>query len=332
MNVSIVICCYNSSSRISATLGFLKRQRVSSQILWEVILVDNNCTDSTVATARQEWGDYPMPLHVVSECVPGQMHARLKGASVATGDVLGFVDDDNWISCDWIANVVKCFNQYADVGILGSHAEVVEEGEFPAWFERFKISYAIGPQAAAAGELPVGHAVYGAGMAVRRKVWDAIFKNGFKPLVAGRTEKALGSGDDVEICLLAQVLGWRIAYVPELKLLHFVPRDRRNWGYLERLAAGNGQADVRLSLYRVALSTNSDFQIFVFSSWMFLIPYRFIQYLLAAGKSLFAIKGEGSALSLNRIRAQSRFFETVYSRAKLRDWSSVITTRRDARE
>src|SRR5260370_31920760 len=61
--VSVIICCYNSSAKLPATLGRLRSQRDTEAIPWELIVVDNASSDDTVAVARQPWPTgAPAPL------------------------------------------------------------------------------------------------------------------------------------------------------------------------------------------------------------------------------------------------------------------------------
>ncbi|MBK6397553.1 MAG: glycosyltransferase [Bacteroidetes bacterium] len=53
--ISIVICCYNSESRIKETLEALQMQEVGNDIKWEVLLVDNNSTDKTIEVSEMIW-------------------------------------------------------------------------------------------------------------------------------------------------------------------------------------------------------------------------------------------------------------------------------------
>ncbi|NJN42415.1 MAG: glycosyltransferase [Flammeovirgaceae bacterium] len=55
--VSVIICCYNSSSRIEKTLEHLFQQKTNSRLHWEIILVDNASTDQTKATAIKRWSN-----------------------------------------------------------------------------------------------------------------------------------------------------------------------------------------------------------------------------------------------------------------------------------
>lgn len=51
--VSIVICCYNSASRLPETLQHIAEQEVAANISWEVIVVDNASTDNTQEIAKK---------------------------------------------------------------------------------------------------------------------------------------------------------------------------------------------------------------------------------------------------------------------------------------
>ncbi len=55
IGVSVIICCYNSSSRIIPTLQNLVKQRVPNHIPWEVIVVNNASTDNTGEVAKETW-------------------------------------------------------------------------------------------------------------------------------------------------------------------------------------------------------------------------------------------------------------------------------------
>ena len=51
--VSIIICCYNASKRITPTLRHLQKQSFREPINWEVIIIDNASTDQTADIAKQ---------------------------------------------------------------------------------------------------------------------------------------------------------------------------------------------------------------------------------------------------------------------------------------
>ena len=79
--ISIIICCYNSAERLPKTLEHLANQVVSKNILWNVILVNNNCTDNTVEIAKNEWDKYDLriEMNIVDELQSGLLPECFRG-------------------------------------------------------------------------------------------------------------------------------------------------------------------------------------------------------------------------------------------------------------
>ena len=92
MNLSVIIPAFNEADYLPSTLDSIQRAsehlRSRADVDVEVIVVDNNSTDDTAAVAEA------MGATVVGEPVQGIGRARNRGASVAEGDVLVFVDAD----------------------------------------------------------------------------------------------------------------------------------------------------------------------------------------------------------------------------------------------
>ena len=101
-DISVIICCYNSSSRIVPTLEHLLLQKRSYVIKWELIIVDNNSTDNLESIVNKVWEQSNIPLSIVKESQPGLSFARMKGIETATSDLLIFCDDDNWLASNFI--------------------------------------------------------------------------------------------------------------------------------------------------------------------------------------------------------------------------------------
>src|SRR6478609_956988 len=79
--ISVVICCYNSATRIQETLHFLFLQKTPPGFNYEIILVNNASTDNTkekILAALQE-SNKETSVIVVDETTPGLASARKKG-------------------------------------------------------------------------------------------------------------------------------------------------------------------------------------------------------------------------------------------------------------
>jgi GT2 family glycosyltransferase len=93
MKISVVIPAFNEEKLLASSLERVKdSMTVFSDRNWggELIVCDNNSTDQTVAIARAHGAI------VVFEPVNQISRARNRGASVAQGDWLLFVDADSW--------------------------------------------------------------------------------------------------------------------------------------------------------------------------------------------------------------------------------------------
>lgn len=255
-SVSLVICCYNSASRLPAVLQHIAHQKSGTDVPCEVIVVDNACTDDTAAVAQNAWpADAPFPLRVVSEPRPGLSWARLRGLAEARHDVVSFIDDDNWVSPDWVGTVSDIMSAHPEVGACGGLIEPVFESPPPRWITHFLGSFAVGAQAAEAGDVSDSRGVlWGAGLTVRRQAWEQLRSCGFQFILSDRTQNALDSGGDCELCLALRLGGWRLWYDPSLQLRHFIPATRVSWPYIRRLHRAFGRGSVWSELYGQLLS------------------------------------------------------------------------------
>jgi len=254
-DVSVVICCFDSERRLPEVLRHLLEQKLDEAIRWEVIVVDNASRDATAAVARRCWPEaYRAPLRVVSEPMPGLVHARRAGLAAARGAIVSFVDDDNWVCSTWIRVVADVFTAHPQVAACGGRGVAVFEGAEPSWFRDFERAYAVGPQSSQAGYVGEERGyLSGAGLSIRRDALSGLFDAGFKQLNLGRRGKALSAGEDVEICLALRLAGWQLYFHPDLVFQHYMPAHRLTYAYLRQLQFGCGVAEANLAHYRYAL-------------------------------------------------------------------------------
>lgn len=251
--VSIILCCYNSSTRLPQTIHHLAKQKISQGLLWEIIVVDNASTDATSEVAHQLWGKYcgSASFHVVNEKKPGLSYARKRGVKESKFNTLIFCDDDNWLSEDYVEkayNFMKCDDKK---GILGGYGTPVFDGIKPGWFDFFKSFYAVGVQdGSTADDLNGFHYLYGAGMVVNKLAWEELYLNGFESLTTDRIGNKLVSGGDTELCFAMQVLGYSVEYNSALSFQHFIPASRLKFSYCTALTLGIGYSSDLLFPYR----------------------------------------------------------------------------------
>ncbi len=109
LRISVIIACLNASEFIEATLKSIVLQDYSNL---ELIVIDGGSTDGTLDIIRN-FGD--AVTYIVSEPDDGHYHAIFKGMSLATGDILCWINADD-IYFPWtFATVNDVFTSFEDV-------------------------------------------------------------------------------------------------------------------------------------------------------------------------------------------------------------------------
>ena len=106
MKVSVIIPAYNEELYIQACLEALMNQKVKPD---EIIVVNNNSTDRTVAIAKK------YPVRIVNEKHQGMIQARNRGFNEAQYEIIARTDADTIVPSDWIQ---KIKNHFQDKGLI----------------------------------------------------------------------------------------------------------------------------------------------------------------------------------------------------------------------
>ena len=226
--VSIIICCYNSAQKLQKTLEHLANQRISDNIKFEVVVVDNASIDNTGEVAKLIWEqlDSPIPLRVVSEKKAGLVYARICGVKTAKHDLLIFCDDDNWLREDYVQNAVDIMNNNPTIGVLGGQSVLAPHIEAPEWWEEYQGNYAVGKQLSETGLANHRGFLYGAGLVTRKSIAERVFDSEYPLLLTGRKGSECLSGEDWEYCQRTLLLGNNLFYSENLFYWHDVAEER----------------------------------------------------------------------------------------------------------
>lgn len=244
-SISVIICCYNSASRLPQTLRHLSKQKSRPGIAsWEIIIVDNGSSDNTEEAAYQIWRELggEADLRVVKEPCPGVINARKKGVSEAKHEYLLFCDDDNWLDKNYLQQAVEIMAGNDDIGALGGQSEAVSDTDFPEWFEKCKMDYAVGRQGERSGDVSTRKHLWGAGLTTRKSLMEKVFDPAFPILLSGRQGKSLTAGDDSEICARLLLMTRQLHYSEALFFKHYIPSERLTNQYRERQREGFHQS------------------------------------------------------------------------------------------
>lgn len=109
MKISVITVCYNSASTLRDTLESVLKQNYPDI---EHIIVDGKSTDGTIELIRQYETLYQGKLKWISEQDAGIYDAMNKGISLATGDVIGFLNADDYYQDNFVLrDITQVFEQ-----------------------------------------------------------------------------------------------------------------------------------------------------------------------------------------------------------------------------
>ena len=111
LKVSLIIPAYNEEKYIWQCLEYALKN--SKWYIQEIIVVDNNSTDSTKKVAAS----YP-GVKVVSEKKKWTSSARNRWYLESTGDILAFVDADTHIPAWWAKKIEEKFLHTSKIGVV----------------------------------------------------------------------------------------------------------------------------------------------------------------------------------------------------------------------
>jgi len=186
---------------------------------FEVIVIDNNSSDNTVAKAKA----YGF-VTVLSEQHQGRVFARNAGFQAARGDIIARIDADTVLPPDWTTQLSTYFDRPDALQTAWTGAAHFYNVRFPHtvsavynWLV-FRFNF-----------LLIGHpSLWGSNMAVPKKLWDTVASD-----VCLRND----IHEDLDLAIHLHRAGHHITYDKHVKTIVQLRRVRSNrrelWAYLQ---------------------------------------------------------------------------------------------------
>lgn len=127
VDISVVIPAYNADAYLRDCLGGL-RQQTLAEARFEVILVDDGSRDKTLATAQRLKEELAFHhLKIVHQDNAGPAAARNHGITLASAEILAFLDSDCVPHRQWLENLLAPFLE--NPGWVGVEGKTVPASE-----------------------------------------------------------------------------------------------------------------------------------------------------------------------------------------------------------
>lgn len=257
-DITLLICTHDNADQLGRALAAIADQRVPAGARWEVLVIDNNCTDHTREVVERFQSDPRIPaLRLERETTQGVGYARKTGLRLAAGHLVGFVDDDCLLDPDWVAEALAFADAHPRAGAVGSHVRLRWEVPPPEYCQQYGESLARQEFGDSPVRLPDrGRQIpCGAGLLLRRR---AVLESGYptRGILQGRDPRRLGAGEDAEVAFFVRNAGYEVWLNPAMRVQHHIPPWRTELPYLRRLHRGFGRAESHLRL--LAMHTTPD--------------------------------------------------------------------------
>lgn len=247
LDLTVCICTWNRASSLRRTLESLVATRKPRDLKWEVLVVDNNSTDTTEEVTDSFTKS--LPIRWIFEKTPGLSNARNSGVNASRGNYVIWTDDDVVVGENWILEYMSGFKQHPDAAVFGGPIQAVFDGPMPEWLAKGWRSASLpfcqndlGPDVIFLSSkllrLP-----YGANFAVRRVEQ---LKSLYDPKLGASPSNRL-HGEETTV--IAKILseGNVGIWLPMATVQHINGQDRMNLEYIKNYYMKSGRTKVATS-------------------------------------------------------------------------------------
>jgi glucosyl-dolichyl phosphate glucuronosyltransferase len=243
--VTVAICTWNRSALLERTLDQMTKLLVPSDVRWELVVVENNCTDATADVVARFTSR--LPLRVIRESQPGLSHARNRVIREAKDELLLWTDDDVLVDPGWLRAFVDSSRMFPEAAAFGGPIDPwflnEPDADLIAAFPSLATGFCGLESNIPAGPISSATPIWGANMGFRR---NAIAGLTFDETL-GPSPTFAGGGDEVDFLRRLRERGGSVVWSPDMRVKHCVSPSRMTLAYLKNYTFAKGSEHVRLS-------------------------------------------------------------------------------------
>jgi glycosyltransferase involved in cell wall biosynthesis len=239
MRISIAICTWNREDLLDRTLTEMRQLQIPAGIDWELLVVNNNCSDQTDQVLARHTGR--LPLRRLFEPRQGKSHALNAAVAAVRGELILWTDDDVLVDPQWLAAYATAARELPDAAFFGGPIQPWFEAEPPAWLTEAWSQIADAYAFRDLGDQPFPIAqdtlLNGANFAIRTDIQRAYPYD----TRLGRVGASEVRGEETAMLLSLIDDGHTGYWYPAARVRHFIPHARMTLDYIRRYYFGIGQ-------------------------------------------------------------------------------------------
>jgi glycosyltransferase involved in cell wall biosynthesis len=233
MQLDVILPTFNRQELLKRALDSLRCADVPVELEVRITVIDNNSEDDTRRLVESVIPDFDGRLTYLFESQPGKSFALNKGISSTTGELLGFIDDDEEIDVSWYKHVHLAFTNAA-IDFVGGPYIPRWGADRPDWLPTDYLGV-IGWVDGGPDVRPYGKEfpgiLMGGNAVIRRSVLE---RAGPYATHLGPKGNLLLRGEDDEMYHRLLAAGAQGFYLPDLAIYHYVPAERLTKKYFRK--------------------------------------------------------------------------------------------------
>ncbi|MGB0034062.1 MAG: glycosyltransferase, partial [Candidatus Acidiferrales bacterium] len=131
-HISVCICTYKRPKLLMRLLEDLAGQETGGLFMFSIVVVDNDSLRSAEPVVNEFASASPIPTRYCSEPRQNIALARNRAIENARGDLVAFIDDDEFPTKTWLQTLYQALGKYGVDGVLGPVKPHFEENT-PRW-------------------------------------------------------------------------------------------------------------------------------------------------------------------------------------------------------
>jgi glycosyltransferase involved in cell wall biosynthesis len=242
MKLSVIFCTYNREKYLYNALKSIAKQDFPYQD-YEIVMVNNNSTDSTESICKKFQEDYPqVEFHYFLETNQGLSYARNRGVKESKGDILVFVDDDATVFEFYLSSIKLFFEAHPDVAACGGPIVPVYEIDKPKWLSHYTEQLIGGALYEGDKVKPFRNGKYpgGGNSAFRKEVFE---KYGLFNVELGRKGTGLIGAEEKDLYDRLTKGGEAFYYLPLMGIHHYIPEKKLSESHFRELTYSIGKSE-----------------------------------------------------------------------------------------
>lgn len=251
MLLSFIIPTYKNVHSLGRAISLIIEHCGVLGLEREIIVIDNYEDDTYLKAIPSLLDSHCI---VLKNAIKGAHHSRRLGLAQSHGQIILFVDDDNYLQIDYIKYVVEQMKSANRLTIIGC---ATQEYSHIDWernsFEASSFACGSLKNVQFRDNIPV---FWGAGLAMSRELAERVYAEDI--ILDGRVDRQsyIMSGEDHELSIRAFLVGADFQYYEEIGLMHHIQESRINNIQYQKMQIGFKLAAWILRMYYLKFEAN----------------------------------------------------------------------------